>query len=409
MPTWFIIYEELCGNKSGVILKILIVDDDEYFLAQLKELLELDNHVISTTPSSLEALQIINKTPIDLVLTDLKMPDLTGLEFLIQARNNGNSSVFIILTGFGTIESAVDAVKASAYDYLMKPFEFSILKAKVREVEKNLRLQGKSNVRHIINDSEVIEYFDTNRIRADFKPPFLVISDKNPKLLVPDDNFNQTTPIWFKLKSDVTNDSKSKATILSLELKIEDFIRNNSEGSIIFQGIEKISQKYSWGRVREFIINIQTKISVSNVNLLILTEMTDQLNPVFRLLSFFGGSAFNKIIEIISHPIRKNIIFTLNSHYKASFKTLSEELSIESSSVLSFHLKKLINEKIITKETHLDPPQYSLTFKGDYLSEIITILDKMGSQGPFSSIKLGRRTAIKDRDGDLIVQHVRRP
>jgi len=101
---------------------VLIVDDKQDMLDLLKRIItqKLDVSVVSST-SGEEALEMVNKTGIGLVVTDVKMPGMDGLELLKRIKERNGDTVVIILTAHGTVDSAVDALKIGAYDFLTKP------------------------------------------------------------------------------------------------------------------------------------------------------------------------------------------------------------------------------------------------------------------------------------------------
>jgi two-component system, NtrC family, response regulator AtoC len=101
--------------------KILIVDDDRIILDSLCEFLTLEGYAASTASSLAEATSMLQKQPFSLVITDVNMTDGDGFELLANIRKNYKQTVAIVITGYGTIESAVEAIKMGAFDYLTKP------------------------------------------------------------------------------------------------------------------------------------------------------------------------------------------------------------------------------------------------------------------------------------------------
>jgi len=126
--------------------KILIADDEKNTREGLKLLLQNRALDIRLAADGEEALQIARAEPVDLVLADLKMPRLDGLELLKRLRAESPQTEIVILTGHGTIESARDALKQGAYDYLTKPVDVDELTMLVDRVmvEKNLRDENAS-------------------------------------------------------------------------------------------------------------------------------------------------------------------------------------------------------------------------------------------------------------------------
>jgi len=120
--------------------RILVVDDDENLRWIIKTQLEDLGYAVETAADGEEALALIERQPPALVLTDLKMPGLSGLELLDRLRSGYPEVPAIIVTAFGTIQSAVHAMKAGAYDYLTKPIDFEELALVVNRVLEHFRL-----------------------------------------------------------------------------------------------------------------------------------------------------------------------------------------------------------------------------------------------------------------------------
>ncbi|MBI4223771.1 MAG: sigma-54-dependent Fis family transcriptional regulator, partial [Deltaproteobacteria bacterium] len=102
---------------------ILIVDDERSIRHALEKFLKSFDHQVFTAADGQEALNLLETNPIDLALVDLVMPKLDGLKLIRRMQVISPDTVAIVLTGFGTITSAVEAMKAGAYHYLTKPFE----------------------------------------------------------------------------------------------------------------------------------------------------------------------------------------------------------------------------------------------------------------------------------------------
>ncbi|MHA2246869.1 MAG: response regulator [Candidatus Hodarchaeales archaeon] len=366
-------------------MNILVVDDDKYFLERIKYLLELDNHSITATPSPIEALQLLSCANFDLVLTDLKMPYLSGIEFYKKARNIENSSEFIVITGYGTINSAIEAIKAGVYDYLLKPFEMSKLRNKIREVEGDLQLREKLLISKNMKESAGHDS-DFQIIKNRLKVPYLVISCTDPDILIKSLNLDQAIPVLLSSKNGAN--TLSLHNLDSVGVIIEEFVAFNSEGSIIFEGIEKLSQIENWRDIKEFLSLLQTKIHKTNLQLIILLTEKNRSPSTKKVLSFITSLPTTRIAKIISHPIRKNIIQLLNSMYELNFNAIFTELSNDSPSVLAFHIKKLIEEDIVIKKENNDSNYYHLSPKGEYLAKIIENLKELGVQSPFIPIKI---------------------
>jgi two-component system NtrC family response regulator len=116
---------------------ILVVDDEKNYLLVMKELLAEEGYEVLTAQSASAALEILAETDPDLVITDMKMPGRSGLELLEQIKQKDPQMPVIMMTAFGTVEKAVEAMRKGAYDYITKPFDNEILK---KTVATSLRL-----------------------------------------------------------------------------------------------------------------------------------------------------------------------------------------------------------------------------------------------------------------------------
>ena len=101
---------------------ILVVDDEPNYLIVISELLKEEGFEVLTAERGEEGLDIVTETDLDLILTDMRMPGMGGLEFLKAIKNYNKDLPVIMITAFGEVEKAVVAMKAGAYNYLAKPF-----------------------------------------------------------------------------------------------------------------------------------------------------------------------------------------------------------------------------------------------------------------------------------------------
>ena len=114
--------------------KILVVDDEPIALENLSYSLKKEGYIVSKATNGKEALDLFDTEVFDLVVTDLKMQKMSGVELLEAVRSRSTQTKFIITTGYATVESAVDALKKGAAHYLPKPVKLDTLKKTVREL-----------------------------------------------------------------------------------------------------------------------------------------------------------------------------------------------------------------------------------------------------------------------------------
>jgi putative nucleotidyltransferase with HDIG domain len=128
--------------------RVLVVDDEKFIRDILADFLGMEGYSVRTAEDGITALRELQRTRYDLVISDLKMPNMGGLELLREVSRHSPDTLTVIMTGFGTVETAIDAMKRGAYDYILKPFKVEeIVHIVQRGLEKrrltaeNLRLR----------------------------------------------------------------------------------------------------------------------------------------------------------------------------------------------------------------------------------------------------------------------------
>ena len=111
--------------------KILLVDDEEVFARNMGKLLTARSYKVTTANSGDAAIRLLEEQPVDVIVLDLKMPGMDGLTTLKEIQKLGLFTQTLILTGHGSIDSALEAIKLGAYDYLTKPCEIDELVDKI--------------------------------------------------------------------------------------------------------------------------------------------------------------------------------------------------------------------------------------------------------------------------------------
>ena len=108
-------------------IRVLIVEDEELIRWSLRQKFEARGYHVSEAEDGASAREALEKRTYDLVMLDYKLPDTTGLEVLRQLREHDADTVVIMMTAYSSIESAVEAIKLGAFDYIPKPFQMDEL------------------------------------------------------------------------------------------------------------------------------------------------------------------------------------------------------------------------------------------------------------------------------------------
>ena len=139
-------------------VKILIVDDEVNLLQSLSDVLKKKGYSVATARNGLEALEKLKERYFNIAIVDFKMPKMGGMELLEVMKERYPQTLVVILTGYGTIQNAVEAMKKGAYNYLIKPFspdEILLITNKIME-EENLREENRFLRQELEKKGEII-------------------------------------------------------------------------------------------------------------------------------------------------------------------------------------------------------------------------------------------------------------
>ncbi len=123
---------------------ILIVDDERKMAVVLEAAFEEDGYVVTIAGGGEDALAKFRQNPVPLVITDLKMPDISGIELLSKIKKLSPETEVILMTAYATAQTAVEAMKGGAFDYVIKPFSLDELKTKALHVFEKKRLENRT-------------------------------------------------------------------------------------------------------------------------------------------------------------------------------------------------------------------------------------------------------------------------
>jgi two-component system response regulator AtoC len=171
------------------VRRVLVVDDEENLRVVLRTLLRRHGYEVETASSGEEALGLVDSFGPDVVLTDVRMPKMGGLDLLTTLKAKGNDATVIVMSAYGNMDLALDAMKAGAYDYVQKPFKpdevvLALRKAEERELlrRENRALRDEIRKEHRFEDilaksARMQEIFRTISKIAEYKTTVLVTGE----------------------------------------------------------------------------------------------------------------------------------------------------------------------------------------------------------------------------------------
>lgn len=122
-------------------IRVLIIDDEENFRHMLSVILKKEGYDVEAALNGEEALQKIGLSPFDQILCDIRMPKMDGLQFLHEVKKMGVDSTIIMMSAYGTVDIAIEAIKLGAYDYISKPFKPDEIILTLKKAEERERLR----------------------------------------------------------------------------------------------------------------------------------------------------------------------------------------------------------------------------------------------------------------------------
>jgi len=169
--------------------KILILDDEENMLHMLKTILTKEGYEIATATNGIEGLKKIESNSFDTILCDLRMPEMDGLSFLKATREKNIQSTTIMMSAYGTIDMAIEAMKLGAYDYISKPFKpdeiiLTLKKAEEREKLRKENILLKKEIKKefgfeniITKNDKILQIFETIHKISDYDTSVLITGE----------------------------------------------------------------------------------------------------------------------------------------------------------------------------------------------------------------------------------------
>lgn len=120
--------------------RILLVDDERMYRDMLQKTLRMEGYEVDTASDGEEAVRLIRSSNFDIIVTDLAMPGVDGMEVLRAAKQVNESTVVIIITGYASLDTALKAIKDGVYDYITKPFQLEEIKLTLKNAREKIDL-----------------------------------------------------------------------------------------------------------------------------------------------------------------------------------------------------------------------------------------------------------------------------
>lgn len=360
-------------------MRILVADDDSTLRSELAELLEEDGHEVWTVADGEEALEALQSAGFDVALLDLMMPRATGLEVLHRLRAGRRGTPVVMITGHGSIDVAVEAMKAGAIDFIVKPFEYESIQRILRGVEDEAR------VRRVLEGGEGgTDGLASILAAASARKALLVIV--GPGARVP----NGANRVLRLEGTPRTPDVLSPSQLYEINAAVEDHLGKAETPVVYAAGLRILEEVHGRDDLRAWIRHVSQTCArrggtlvLAGIDPLVVSDLETEIDMAALEPGIQG------MLESLANPIRRAIVSYLSTSGPVAYSSILKMNFVDSSSKLSFHLQKLQSDHLLMKA---EGGAYVLTDKGRRAWLVVraladgrahpTLLLEAGSSGP---------------------------
>ena len=330
-------------------MKILVADDDATLRTELMSLLEEDGHQVVPAADGGEAIRLIEREGFDVALLDLKMPKATGLEILHRLRIVSPQTAAVMITGQGTIDVAVEAMKAGAVDFLEKPYDVDVLQrtlrtvAEEREARSMLRSDSAPDVRSLLSEAAARKAL-LAVLGPAAKPPL-----NATRVLEVDEE--AAPPNVF-----------SPSQLYHLNAAIDEHIGRVDQPVVFAADLSLLERVHGREDVKAWIRHVSGRCRAKGGALVLASISPDLASEIRSERDAADVSpGLQAMLESLANPIRRAVVGFVFSSGPVAYSTILKQNYVDSSSKLSFHLQKLQTDGLLAK---VEGGRYSVTEAG---------------------------------------------
>ncbi|MDE1819747.1 MAG: response regulator [Euryarchaeota archaeon] len=331
-------------------MQVLVVDDDAMFREELAELLKGEGHRVHTAPSVQKAVEELEQQDFDVVLTDLKMPRHSGLELLTQVRQRWPRTLVVMITGFATVETAVAAMKAGAFDYVRKPFQ-------IEQVRKVLELAGQElQFQAGGQDAPDIDSLARTWVRKKGLD-VLMVTQRTP----------HPHPGITVFAADLANPSRIREVV-------DSFVLPREKAAVILERADQLIQGHRRQDIVDFLSDLRGKLEKKGPFVVTFDPKQITVGDLKEVRAAVVAPNTHATLEALANPLRRSVLRRV-AQGPCSFTQAMQAVGLDDSPKLSFHLRRLVEEGLLT---HQDE-EYRITPKGSETAKLLAEIDELST------------------------------
>ncbi len=338
-------------------MKILIADDDTVLRSELAGLLREDGHEVVGAADGGEALRLVERESFDAALLDLRMPKASGLEVLHRLRVTRPSTAVVVITGRGTIDAAVEAMKAGAIDFVEKPYEVDALRRTLRTVREEQ--QARTLLGASAAEGAVV------RVLSDAVSRHALLAVLGPQADPPSGatrvlrvEGQGRPPIAF-----------APNQLYQLNGAIEAHIAGVDRPVVYAADLSALQAVHGLEDMKAWVRHMSGRCAAKGGVLILSSEdraFADQSEPEGA-----PSEGLQAMLESLANPIRRALVGYVVASGPVAYSAILRKNFVVSSSKLSFHLQKLQSDGLLAKG---DAGRYVVTEAGQRAWQVVRAL-----------------------------------
>jgi CheY-like chemotaxis protein len=330
-------------------VRLLIVDDDPVFRQELGDLLEGD-HRVTTAASAAKALEALEQEDFDVVFTDLKMPRQSGLELLREIRRKWPTTLVVLVTGFATVETAVEAMKDGAFDYIRKPFQLAQVHTTLDRAREEFRFRG---------DRDGAQSPDATARRWAERAGLPVL---------------HLTTRALRPRPGITVIAPDPEQPVRIREQLDAYFADHPQAGVILEGADELFAHHRRADVLEFLTALRKRMEGRGPLLVTFDADALSVDDANDIRAAVAAPRTRSTLDALSNPIRRAVLRRA-ARGVCSFSDAMHAAALDDSPKLSFHLHKLVEEGLLSHTGE----EYRITPVGE---ESVRLLEKLDAMTP---------------------------
>ncbi len=374
-------------------MKVLVVDDDELLVEQLQRYLTRHKHHVDIANSGEEAINVMVRLGQEgqmpqAIFTDIRMGVMSGLDLVKKVQDRWPTIFIVVMTGYATIENAVEAMRRGAFDFITKPFRIPLLQEKLQEIENEVMLRRELTEIPTEPDRSPVTIDPLYWLKEKTRElPLMIIS---PRPL--DDFTGQTDQTgqeaiqYLCLTPENVPNAIPPGHLHTLLNEITYFGKSHLSGLIYFEGLGQLNAIHGWHTTQNFIARLLESLKPNTCHLCLGVSHEEFTPDQFEILQqILSQEQLINISRSLAHEARLSILYFIAQRESIAFNEMLKNLNFTSSASLTFHLKQLVQANLVDRG---EQGNYGLTSEGRTALEALNRLRHSSVGNPYGAASL---------------------